>query len=139
MTAKRLGALAPPLREGGSATARRRTARPRTGRRPAAEEPDPLVGGRARFGGVDKELKAWVLGDFEPFEAERHVADDMVTEALHPRAVATHVVGTPLRTELLAARGQLTEQGTEAGLYDGAGLTEALNAARTRHAGQIAP
>jgi hypothetical protein len=75
---------------------------------PAGEEPESVVGGRARLGAEDDQGQARVGGQLHHVVGKVHVADDGVPEVLEPGAVQLNVVGAPTDAEFVAAGGQLS-------------------------------
>jgi hypothetical protein len=77
---------------------------------PARQEPESVRGGGAWFRHVDQKLPSWVRREVGALEQEVEIADDRVVEVLHPGGVTADVVGAPLRPELFAPGGELTDE-----------------------------
>lgn len=71
------------------------------------------MGGRARLGCVRGQDESLVGIERHGFEHEAQAADGGMAELLAAAAVQAHVVGRPQGAELLAAGGQLADEGGE--------------------------
>src|SRR3954447_5718090 len=79
-------------------------------RRPAGQEVQCLLGGRAGLGGVERHAETLVGVEAQRLVAELDLTDDGVVQTLAARPVEAHVVRRPAHTELVAAGGQLADE-----------------------------
>src|SRR3954452_20163683 len=79
-------------------------------RRPACEQVERLLRGRAGFGGEDRDAQAVVGAELHRLVGEGELADDRMVDVLGAGAVEAHVVRRPAHPELVAARRQLADE-----------------------------